>query len=53
MKLICNKSNDFFFINVGPSSSKNIPVQNTMPHDYIKNKAIYSLYLEPVNAKEN
>ena len=32
--------------------SKNIPVHNTMPIDYIKNKAIHSLYLEPVNENE-
>ena len=48
MKLICNKFNEFF-INVGPSLSKKIPTQNTVPSEYIKNKAVYSLYLEPVN----
>ena len=51
MKLICNKFNDFF-VNIGPSLSKNIPVHNTMPIDYIMNKAIHSLYLEPVNENE-
>ena len=44
----------WFAINsmIGPSLSKNIPVQNTRPIDYVKNKAIYSLYLEPVNENE-
>ena len=51
MKLICNKFNEFF-INVGPSLSKKIPTQNTMPIDYIKNKAIYSMFLEPVSETE-
>ena len=51
MKLICNKFNEFF-INVGPSLSTKIPTQNTMPIDYIKNKAIYSMYLEPVSETE-
>ena len=51
MKLICNKFNEFF-INVGPSLSKKIPTQNTVPSEYIKNKAVYSLYLEPVNECE-
>ena len=32
--------------------SKKIPTQNTMPIDYIKNKAIYSMYLEPVSETE-
>ena len=41
-----------FFIYVGPSFSKNSPVQSTMPNDYIKNKAIYSLYLEHENENE-
>ena len=51
MKLICNKFNEFF-VNVGPSLSKKIPTQNTMPIDYIKNRAIYSIYLEPVSEAE-
>ena len=51
MKLICNEFSEFF-INVDPSFSKKIPTQNTMPIDYIKNKAIYSMYLEPVNETE-
>ena len=51
MKLICNKFN-VFFIHVGLSLSNNIPVQNIMPIDYIKNKYICSLYLEPVNENE-
>ena len=44
MKIICEKFNDFF-INVGPSWSKKIPPQNSSPDDYIKTKAVYSLYL--------
>ena len=54
MKLICNKFNEFFinFINVGPSLSKKIPTHNTVPTEYIKNKAVYSLYLEPVSESE-
>ena len=51
MKLICNKFNESF-INVGPSLSKKIPTQNTVPTEYIKNKAVYSLYLEPVSESE-
>ena len=47
MKIICEKFNDFF-INVGPSLSKKIPMQNCSPDQYIKMKAVYSLYLEPV-----
>ena len=37
-----------FFINVGPSLSNKITPQNSSPDDYIKIKAVYSLYLEPV-----
>ena len=33
---------------MGPSLSKKIPPQNSSPDDYIKTKALYSLYLEPV-----
>ena len=51
MKIICEKFNDFF-INVGPSLSKQIPPQNSSPDDYIKTKAVYSLYLEPVTESE-
>ena len=32
--------------------SKKIPTQNTMPIDYTKNKAIYSMYLAPVSETE-
>ena len=28
---------------------KKIPTQNIMPIDYVKNKAIYSMYLEPLS----
>ena len=48
MKLIYNKFNEFF-INVGQSLSEKIPTQNAMPIDYIENKAIYSMYLDPVS----
>ena len=41
-----------FFINVGPSLSKKIPPQNSSPDDYIKTKAVYSFYLEPVTESE-
>ena len=51
MKIICEKFNDFF-INVGPTLSKKIPPQNSSPDDYIKTKAIYSLYLEHVTESE-
>ena len=51
MKIICEKFNDFF-INVGPSLSKKIPMQNCSPDQYIKMKAVYSLYLEPVTESE-
>ena len=51
MKIICEKFNDFF-INVGPSLSKKIPPQISSPDDYIKTKAVYSLYLEPVTESE-
>ena len=51
MKLICNKFNEFF-ISVRPSLSKKIPTQNTVPTEYITNKAVYSLYLEHVNESE-
>ena len=42
----------FFFVNFGPFLPKNIPMQNTLPIDYIKNKAIHSLCLEHVNENE-
>ena len=32
--------------------SKKIRTQNIVPTEYIKNKAVYSLYLEPVNESE-
>ena len=51
MKIICEKFNEFF-INVGPSLSKKIPVQNCSPDQYIKKKTIFSLYLEPVTEAE-
>ena len=51
MKLICNKFNEFF-VNVEPSLSKKIATQNIVPTEFIKNKAVYSLYLEPVNESE-
>ena len=51
MKIICEKFNDFF-INVGPSLSKKIPMQNCSPDQYIKMKAVYSLYREPVTESE-
>ena len=41
-----------FFINVGPSLSKKILPQNSSPDNYIKTKAVYSLYLEPVTESE-
>ena len=41
-----------FFINVGPSLSKKIPMQNCSPDQYIKMKAVYSLYPEPVTESE-
>ena len=41
-----------FFINVGPSLSKKIPMQNCSPDQYIKMKSVYSLYLEPVTESE-
>ena len=41
-----------FFINVGPSLSKKIPVQNCSPDKYIKKKTIFSLFLEPVTEAE-
>ena len=52
MKPICNEFNDFFLINVGPSVCKKIPMQTSMPIDYIKNKATYSLYFEPMHESE-
>ena len=51
MKIICEKFNDFF-INVGPSLSKKIPNRNCSPDQFIKMKAVYSLYLEPVTESE-
>ena len=39
-------------MNVGPSLTKKIPTQNVVPTEYIKNKAVYSLYLELVNESE-
>ena len=51
MKIICEKFNDFF-INVGPSLSKKIPMQKCSLDQYIKMKAVYSLYLEPVTESE-
>ena len=50
IKIICEKHNDFF-INVGPSLSNRIPVQNCSPDQYIKKKMIF-LYLEPVTEAE-
>ena len=47
----CENFNDFF-INVGPSLSKKIPNQNCSPDQFIKMKAVYSLYLEPVTESE-
>ena len=47
MKIICEIFNDFF-INVGSSLSKTILPQNFILGNYIKRKAVYSLYLEPV-----
>ena len=32
--------------------SKKFPTQNTVPTEYMKNKAVYSLYLEPVSESE-
>ena len=51
MKLVCNKFNDFY-INVGPSLSGKIPKQDILPVNFMKYKAIYSLYLEPVTEIE-
>ena len=51
MKLVCNKFNDFY-INVGPSLSEKIPKQDILPVNFMKYKAIYSLYLEPVTEIE-
>ena len=52
MKLICNKSNDFFY------KCWAIFLQEYSSAEYhaewlYKEQAIYSLYLEPVNANEN
>ena len=41
-----------FFINVGPSLSDKIPVQNCSPDQYIKMKAVNSLHLEPVTESQ-
>ena len=41
-----------FLINVDPSLSKKIPSQNSSPDNYIKTKAVNSLYLEPVTESE-
>ena len=51
MKIISNKFNDFF-INVGPSLSRKIPNQVSTPESFMKSKALYSLYLEPVCESE-
>ena len=51
MKIISNKFNDFF-INVGPSLSRKIPNQVSTPESFMKSKALYSLYLEPVSESE-
>ena len=51
MKIICESFNDFF-INVGLSLSKKIPNQNCSLDQFIKMKAVYSVYLEPVTESE-
>ena len=51
MKIISNIFNDFF-INVGPSLSRKIPNQVSTPESFMKPKALYSLYLEPVSESE-
>ena len=51
MKLACDKFNDFY-INVGPPLSAKIPKQHILPVNFMKYKAINSLYLEPVTEIE-
>ena len=50
-KVISNKFNDFF-VNVGPSLANKIPHQDTPPEHYLRNRALYSFYLEPVTENE-
>ena len=50
-KVISNKFNEFF-VNVGPALANKIPQQDTPPEQYLKNRLVYSLYLEPVTENE-
>ena len=49
--VICNKCNEFF-INIGPTLSKDIKPQTVTPGDFMKSRVIYSLFLEPVTESE-
>ena len=51
MKLVCNKFYDFY-INAGPSVSEKISKQDILSVIFMKHKAIYSLYVEPVTEIE-
>ena len=50
-KVIANKFNEFF-INVGPTFAKNIPLSNTDPTSYLKNTTLNSLFLKDVTKLE-
>ena len=41
-----------FFINIGPSLAKNIPINQKCPKEYLINKITESIYLTPVTDNE-
>ena len=51
-KVIANKFNDFFFINVGPSLAKNIPSTKKNPTEYITQNIETVFAVSPVSDHE-
>ena len=49
--LISDKFNDFF-TSIGPSLAKQIPQQNVSPMEYMKEKLVNSMFMEPVKEDE-
>ena len=49
--LISDKFNDFF-TSIGPSLAKKIPQQNVSPMEYMKEKLVNSMFMEPVKEDE-
>ena len=50
-KIVCNKFNDFF-VNVGPSLAAKIPKLDLNPEQFMGNRLVNSMYIEPVNEVE-